>query len=153
MMYPPFGFRHCAPLPRVYTCRCQTLLRISWWVKCPAALHPIPVYNKVLAAMLMQENSSIHPSTSISPSLYLQSVLMLLLSIQSCVLLACCVWGSFFFHLTDRWFSFWSVSSLLLTHWAGGQRTSLPLKTPLKQNPGSAGLIFIAWATSAINAF
>lgn len=59
-------------------------------------------------------------------------------------------WGWSSFPSDRQVILLWSGSISLAD---GGQRMSLPLKTLLKQNPGSSGLMFIAWATSAINTF
>lgn len=128
-MYSPFGCRYGALLPRVYTCRCQTLLRISWRVqKCPAALHQTPIHQtKVLAA-----GELIHQSISLSlewsldsfaEDTYLFSLLLCLMEPPS--------------HLTDRWTSF-EVAPSHLQMWR--PENEPPPQDPIKAKPRVHGL-------------
>lgn len=123
-MFSPLGFSFCALLPRVYTCRWQTLLRISGWVKkCPAVLHLITLIHQTRCWL---SHGLIHPSIppsnysicGMNPSLRLQSgPQIVLLRTHIWVLLSHCGWGSF----SPIWQTGDSpLKCLHLTHWCGG---------------------------------
>lgn len=134
-MYTPLGFRCCALLPRLCTCRCQTLLRISWWVKkCLAVFHPTPVHQTRcwLPHWCRRANPSIHPYC-INPYLYLQSSPQIVFSEDTYLTFTVplCL-RELPSHLTDRWFSFEVAPSYSLM-WR--PENEPPPQDPIKAKP------------------
>lgn len=133
-MYSPFGCKNSAPLPRVYTCTCQTLLGISWWVKkCPTALLPKTILQirSWLPHWCRGTDPSIHQSDSLPSKQFLGS-----LRIHTFLYTILLCRRELPSHLTDRWSSFEVAPSHLLM-WR--PENEPPPQDPIKAKPRVRG--------------